>query len=201
MYNCLFTAHCTELCCDKSCPIYAEVSYLLERNKLTLDATTTNIPTSIVLEITQLLSQSDGGMGVYVVSDTIIGAERLTYVAICHNWERSQLHCTVYNLNLSWYLEELKRSWNTHSESEELEYCKIWSKSAKVLVISGIDYINFGDFESQTLLALLQARQMEKKTTIIVSPPLDALISTKPSAFYNGLRQKLTTAVKVVSKS
>ena len=34
MRDCIFTGHCTEKVCDKACPIYVQVSYLLERNNI-----------------------------------------------------------------------------------------------------------------------------------------------------------------------
>jgi len=77
---------------------------------------------------------------------------------------------------------------------------KIWSENAKVLIISNFDFVNFGDFESQTLLNLLQTRQVEGKTTILVSPPISQLVSSKSSMFFNMLRSRMSSEAREVSK-
>ena len=194
MHNCIFTSHCTELTCDKSCPILAETAYLLERNHIYDTTHVFSLSQTKIDEFTQILEKSDGKLYTYVCNDTTLDSASITYVAICNNWRNSQLHCTVYNLRYSTYLDELKRSWNTHSESESLEYMRIWSQSAKVLIISHFDYVNFGDFESQTLLLLLQERQAKNKTTIVISPKIDSLVCTKSSVFFVSLRNKLLSS-------
>ena len=76
---------------------------------------------------------------------------------------------------------------------------RIFSESAKVLIISNLDYVNFGDFESQTMLNLLQERQSREFTTILVSPPINQLVSTKGSVFFNRLKSILADSVKAAS--
>ena len=206
MNNCIFTAHCIEPTCDKSCPILVETSYLLERNGIT--------PTSYLFydkrvdvpKILRILKRYSGREGTIVVPITADGfntvqwAEAITYGAICTNWRGSRMHCNVYNLKLSKYLDDIKQSWNTKTDSDSLEYTRIWAETAKVLIISNFDYVNFGDFESQTLLNLLQARQSEDKTTILVSPPFQQLVSGKSSMFFNVLRTRLAANAQEVSK-
>lgn len=203
MHNCIFTAHCTELFCDRSCPILAETSYLLERNRIDMDSSVFKESKSHIDSALVVLSKSSGKVGAYVAKDsfnTVQAADLITYCAICQNWSGSRLHCDVYNLRYSKYLEELKKSWSGRVESDELEYMRIWSESSKVLVISNFDYINFGDFESQTLLNIIQNRQDGKKTTIFVTPPISTLVSNKSSAFFSSLKARLVDAVKVVSE-
>ena len=38
MFNCIFTPHCMESFCDKSCPKLVETTYLLERNDINIDS-------------------------------------------------------------------------------------------------------------------------------------------------------------------
>lgn len=203
MHNCIFTPYCTELFCDKSCPILAETSYLLERNNINIRSFVFS-DTSIDYASSQsLLDRITNTTGVYVVGPsskrtTSQYADIFTYTAICNNWQGSRLHCTVYNLKYSKYLDDLKQSWSAKSEPESLEYTRIWAESAKVLIISNIDYVNFGDFESQTLLNLLQVRDDGEHTTLIVSPPLTNLVSSKASRFFTMLKTRLIEAAKVV---
>lgn len=203
MNNCIFTAHCTELTCDRSCPAYVETSYLLERNEINFNNLALYADKSMIDQAVKVLDKSVGNIGAHVVSGrytTIQWADTITYAAICQNWQGSQLHTTVYNLRLSKYLDMTKRSWGMKGEPDDLEYMNIWARSAKILIISNFDYVNFGDFESQTLLNLLQERQNGELTTILVTPPLKSLVSSKASIFFNSLKTRLNDAVKVVSK-
>ena len=184
MDNCIFTAHCIENLCDKSCPILAEVSYLMERNGLSVNSKAIKNTMNLSNEfIHRLLQDSQGSVKSLINSETVDLANLITYHAICYNWKGNQLHCGVYNLRYSNYINLLKQSWNQKAESTELEYIRIWADSAKVLIISGIDYVNFNDFECQTLLSLIQSRHIESKSTIIISPPLKYLVGK--SSFFN----------------
>ena len=201
MYNCIFSAHCTEVICDKSCPALVETSYLLERNEISMSSFVFREPKSSIDKVCKFLDQFDGKLGVYVAkgdNDTVKASTLLTYCAICKNWQGSRLHCNVYNLKYSSYLEDLKQSWNARSDGEDLEYKKIWTNSSKILIVSNFDYVNFGDFESQTLLNLIQYRQDKGLTTILVTPPINSLISTKKSSFFDLLKNNMSKIAKAV---
>ena len=187
MHNCIFTAHCTEAFCDRSCPILVETSYLLERNNLSFSNPVFSSSRESVIKMLKVLNSVDGKFGVYRISsdeNTIQSADLLTYCAICKYWKGSRLHCNVYNLKYSKFIDETKKTWNG-VESESYQYMKIWSETAKVLIISNFDYVNFGDFESQTMLNLIQQRQSQGLTTILVSPQLGTLVSSKKSTFFD----------------
>lgn len=200
MYNCIFTSHCMEVFCDKSCPTLAETSYLLERNNISIDSDVFRASDEKIAESLRILNQCDKRLGAVVSLDTISTADLLTYCAICQNWRGSKLHCVVYNLRYSKYLDLTKKSWSMKSEPDELEYMHIWAESCKVLIVSNMDYINFGDFESQILLNLLQTRQSNRLTTIFVIPNIQNLLSNKSSSFFNMLKSKLSEAIKVAAK-
>lgn len=193
MHNCIFTAHCTENVCDMSCPRLVETSYLLERNNISMTSHVFKQGPKDIATATNILNAAKGTMKVTVSRDTVRGAELLTYCAICQHWQGSRLHCNVYNLRYSKYIEEIKKSWTTKIESEELEYMKIWSNSAKVLIISNIDFVNFNDFESQTLLNLLQARSSDEYTTVVVSPDTNMLVGK--GSFFVHLQRIFARAV------
>lgn len=179
MLDCIFTAHCTEQTCDKSCPKFVEASYLLERNGIQINNSVYRInnPETISAAM-KIIDNADEEhqftnhahpVGNFNRMSTVQLADLITYCAICRYWKGSRLHCTVYNLRYSQYLDLIKKSWNG-SESEQLQYMRIWAESAKVLVVSNMDFVSFGDFESQTLLNLLQSRQGNQLSTIFVSP-------------------------------
>ncbi len=200
MHNCIFTAHCTESFCDNSCPILVETSYLLERNGLSdMDHPVYRTPVNVLNKMSDLLDNCSGDVGVYVVSGketTIQMSDILTYCAICKYWKGNRLHCNVYNLKYAKYLDDLKKSWNTKSEPESLQYAQIWTETSKVLIVSNLDYVNFGDFESQTILNILQTRQTKGLTTIFVTPKITSLVSTKSSLFFSTFKSILFDAMK-----
>jgi len=189
VYNCIFSPHCTEMTCDRSCPIFVQTNYLLERNGISFSSAVFKRDEESIKTALNVIHSCQDRLGTVVTENTVNTAELLTYCSICENWKGSQLHCNVYSLKFSRYIEITKQSWNTHSETDELEYMRIWSNSSKVLIVSNIDYVNFGDFESQTLLNLIQSRQVVGKTTIIVSPPLSRLVGK--GSFFVGLHDIL----------
>ncbi len=199
MFNCIFTPHCTESFCDKSCPNLVETSYLLERNKIEMDSPVFKDMYHKLDSIMKGLSKTESGVQTFFANskDSVKVAELITYCEICKNWKGSRLHCSVYNLKYSKFLEDVKKSWGLKSEPEDLEYVRIWIDTCKVLVISNMDYVRFGDFETQTLLNLLQQRQSNDKKTIIISPPLNRLVAgssnNSSNLFFESLKQILNT--------
>ena len=192
MYNCIFTPHCTEAFCDKSCPILVETSYLLERNNLNFNNPVFSASDERVRNMLRVLSVAENRasrFGVYRISadeSTIQSADLLTYCAICKYWKGSRLHCSVYNLRYSKFIEDTKKTWSG-IEPDTYQYMKIWSETSKILIVSNFDYVNFGDFESQTLLNLIQQRQANNLTTIFVSPQIGTLVSGRKSTFFDML--------------
>lgn len=204
MRNCIFSAHCTEAFCDKSCPAFVETSYLMERNGISLNSFVFSDRSINYAEVGKILQGISGQLGAFIVDgksfSTVQYAEIFTYCAICQNWNGNRLHCSVYNLKYSTYIEELKKSWTTRVEPESLEYMRIFSASAKVLIISNFDYVSFGDFETQTLLNLIQSRQTGDKTTLLITPPVNRLVSSKWNQFMDPLRRRLTEAAELVKE-
>lgn len=194
MVNCIFTGHCTEeQICSVSCPIYAQVSYLLERNGLKLTNPVFRMTEQEVSKYTSVLAQAQGTISSVVVSGstfTNAAADALTYCAICEHWKGSQLHCTVYNLKFAQYIEALQKSWSFNSDSQEVDYMKIWASNAQVLIISNLDFVNFKDFQCQTLLSLIQSRAGTDLTTILVTPTISSLMGD--GQFFSRLTDMLT---------
>lgn len=198
MYNCIFTPHCTESFCDRSCPTLVETSYLLERNNISMDSDVFKDMYYKLGPLMEDLAKDETGTQTFIANskDSVKVAEFITYCEICKNWKGSRLHCTVYNLRYSKYLDDTKKSWSMKTEPEELEYTRIWIDTSKVLVISHMDYVKFGDFETQILLNLLQSRESSGKKTIIVSPPLNRLVTSGGGAsnmFFESLKQILNS--------
>ena len=186
MRDCIFSAHCIEPICDKSCPTYTETSYLLERNHITLNSPVFNTDIKSRNKALSILEQADKKFKIVVGDNTSEIANLLTYCAICQHWQGSRLHCNVYNLRFSNHIEAIQKSWNYKNPSESIEYEQIWSKTSKVLIISNIDFVQFKEFQAQTLLNMLHERKNDGLTTIVVSPELDTLIGS--GSFYNRMK-------------
>jgi hypothetical protein len=135
-----------------------------------------NTSSEQIAKYSKIILESEGKLVTVLDKNTNAAAELLTYCGICKYWKHSRLSTVVYNLKLSQYLDSIQNSWSGRVNSDELEYKQIWSNSAKLLIISNIDYINFKDFQCRTLLSLLQARDKPDYTTIIVSPPINSLV-------------------------
>lgn len=181
MYNCIFTGYCIEeQSCNASCPTLAQTSYLLERNDIKMTSPVFRMNDSDLSKYSKILHESAGKVTSAVVANggfTNEAAEALTYCAICENWRGSQLHCTVYNLKFNQYLEILQNSWSFRDDSSDRIYqMKIWISNARVLIISNLDFINFKDFQSQSLLSLLQSRISLDMATIVITPPIASLV-------------------------
>lgn len=189
MNNCIFTGHCIKTTCDQSCPSYTESSFLLEQNGISLNSSVFHADPSLLTKYSKIVGDGEGKLQTVIAKNTNSVAELITYCGICKYWKGSRLHTAVYNLKLSQYIEGLQNSWSSNSNLDDLEFQKIWVSKAKLLIISNIDYVNFKDFQCQTLLSLLQSRDKPDMSTIIVSPPTNALVGS--GLFFNRLQETL----------
>lgn len=195
MQNCMFTGHCIKSSCDQSCPAFQEASFLLEQNSIGLNSNVFHAEPNLIVKYNRIIENSEGKLQTVIAKNTNQAAELITYCGICKYWKGSRLHTTVYNLRLSQYLDGIQGSWSNNSNLDDLEYQKIWVSKAKLLIISNMDYINFKDFQCQTLLSLLQSRDKPDMGTIIVSPQPQALVGS--GLFFPRLQETLgRTTVK-----
>lgn len=186
--DCVFDAYCTKPLCDRSCPQWAQMDYLMMRNGLTSNSRPFKMKMDSLQKYIDLYEKSVGSTVSIETSDPIKCAEVLSYVAVCNSWNGCAMRVRAYHLLFSQYIQELQSSWNG-KKTEELEYKGIWSKSSNVLVISDLDYVNFKDFQSRVLLQLMQDREREGKTTLVVTPNVGSL--TGSGNMYNLLTNKL----------
>lgn len=176
MHNCMFTGHCIKSSCDQSCPALQESSFLLEQNKIGLNSRVFHADPELLAKYNRIVEDAEGKIQTVLARDTNAVSELIAYCGVCKYWKGSRLHTTVYSLKFSQYVEDIQNSWSHSSNLDELEYRKIWISKAKLLVISNIDYVNFKDFQCQTLLQLLQSRDKPEMGTIVVSPQVQNLV-------------------------
>ena len=195
MHNCMFTGHCIKSSCDQSCPALQESSFLLEQNGISLKSDVFHADPGLIAKYARIVDNAEGKLQTVIAKNTNAVAELIAYCGVCKYWKGSRLHTAVYNLRLSQYVEGIQNSWTGSSNLDDLEYQKIWISKAKLLVISNIDYVNFKDFQCQTLLSLLQSRDKPELGTIIVSPQTQTLVGS--GLFFNRLQETLgRTTVK-----
>ena len=124
-------------------------------------------------------------MSTIITDDTISTSTLITYCAICENWQGNRLHCNVYHLRFSNYIESVQQSWSVRDVPEQLEYEQIW--------ISSLDFVQFKNFQSQTLLNIIHNRMNSGLTTIIVCPKLNTLVGSE--LFFQKLQSVIRGAV------
>ena len=190
--DCVFGAYCCNSLCDRSCPRWAQMNYLMMRN----DLTSTSRPFKMKSDYLQkYVKEYDSRplTRVFCTKDVLKASEVFSYIAVCNEWKGSAMRVKAFHLVFSNYIDSLQNSWSS-SKSEDLQYTELWSKSCNVLIVSGIDYINFKDYQSQLLLQLIQDREREGKYTIIVSPKLENLAGQ--GKMFSLMISKLKTCVK-----
>ena len=193
MKDCIFSAHCMADMCDKACPTLVETSYLLERNGISAENSVFNTSPKVLTKVVSQIHAAKGKVCTIISDNTIATSTLITYCAICENWQGNRLHCNVYHLRLSNHMDSIQQSWSTKDTPEQLEYEQIWLSSAKTLIISNLDYVQFKDFQAQTLLNIIHNRMNNNLTTIIVCPKLSTLIGSGP--FFQRLTSMLGEAV------
>lgn len=195
MHNCMFSGHCIKAACDQSCPALVESSFLLEQNGIGMNSNVFHTDPALIAKYNKIVDNAEGKLQTVIAKNTNAISELIAYCGVCKYWKGSRLHTAVYNLKLSQYLEGIQGSWSNSGTSnlDDLEYQKIWMSKAKLLIVSNIDFVNFKDFQCQTLLSLLQSRDKPEMGTIIVSPQTQSLVGS--GLFFNRLQETLNRTI------
>lgn len=186
--NCIFSAYCANMQCDLSCSKNAVSQILLEKSEIG----PTNIANSFSINDKQkchnIIQSSLGRCRTVEVSDTIQFSDTLTYVGICDMHEGHGSNISVYHLKYSKYIQMLRDSW-TYGSTTALREMQAFITSSKILVISGLDYVMFKDFECQTLLTIMQDRLKADMSTILVVKSVTEL--NGQGVFFKSLKGKI----------
>lgn len=192
MKDCYYAEYCFKSPCNKACPVRGESEYLLDRNGLIGNKSVIKAKPS-VYEKPIAVIESDKLFATMITDNTIDLANRVTYAGVCKNWYGNQFHCSVYHLKFSTYMDELQKSWSYKEVPEAFEYVQIWISTAKILVISNLDFVNFKDFQAQTLLNLIHTRMSNELKTIVVAPKIESLVGTGP--FFDRMKSMMKEAI------
>lgn len=197
--DCMFSSFCTSATCDMSCPSWAQSTYLLRRNDLSMDSDIFRLSDSELDRYVNIYNSCNNhGLTVLIESkDEIRISKILAYIAICKHWRGNVNRCDAYHLRFSKYLTVLQRSWNYNEVNDEIRYMQSWVSNAKMLIVSDFSYVNLKDFQSQTLLQLIYDREIKELPTIIVSPRVENLIGS--GDMFHLLKSQLKQHSKMVN--
>lgn len=189
--RCIFAPFCFKENCKVICPTFQQIDYLLDKNDLIPPNPVFAMEPRHFTHAAKLLKSASGTFQLIEKDRANDFAKLYTYCGICDTWNGSKFSMSTYNLKFSRFVDLIRQSWSLREEPDELQYMKIWSKSAKVLIISNMDYVSFGDVECQHLLQLLQDREEPNKSTIVVVKQLRSLVGR--SSFFNTLLSVLSS--------
>ena len=180
--------------CGVVCPMWNLSSILLKTNKLE--------GTNIFSKMTPVLSEEcrklfdkvsiEGSTLCYCIPRKVNlndAASLLTYYGVCATWRFSVRWTPIYHLNLLSYIDREKGSWGLDVQdiNNELLFERNMinskfegSNHANYLVVSGLEYINFKEYESNILLKIIGTRTSHNLPTIIVGPELSSLMGNGP---------------------
>lgn len=178
--NCPFKQYCRATTCRTTCPNLNEYEYLMERNGMLGNENVYSFSPKALQNASDWLTAAQGKYKVVISNDTSDTASCLTYVAVCQHYKGNTFHCSVFHLNFNEYINRIQQSWSAAGTDDDLEYIQIFLEKAKVVIVSNLDYIQFKDFQAQTLLNLAHNRKLHNQSTIIVSPKFNSLVGSGP---------------------
>lgn len=189
MNDCIYTAYCTADSCDLACTAHAEITYWMNHCGINFNNRILRADRSVVDSIDRIVQKSLGKVVSVQARRPMDVSAMLAYICICRYGQRKAFSKGIYVLNFADYLDRTRQSWQLRDEPDSLEMMRIWSIDAKYLIITQLDYVNFKDFECQTLLRLMQEKEMQGSTTFIVLPKGESLIGK--GEFFSRLQAKL----------
>lgn len=201
MLKCPYNSNCSKLGCDLSCAHFSETLHWIDRANLQVKSGVFTCSLKDCETAHKIVEQAINDLGtnsqyahlsVTQTDNPQYTAECLAYYIIFRYCRGIGFYNGIYKLNLLDYIDRIKASWSTREPSDRLENIKIWIKSSKYLIITNLDLIRFGDFESQTLLSILQDRYGDDNVTIIcLSKGQYGLVGKPDSLFFARLKSEL----------
>lgn len=179
--------------CGESCPVWAVTEFLLRKNNLLGTNVMSRMTRSVVQTCDKIIEgamTSTDSFVTYIPQSISCNeaANLLTYYGICTNWRGSAFSTVVYNLNFSTYINEVKKSWNNSNLDKftEFDYIrsiiegKVEGKATNILILSGIEFVNFKDFACEQMFDIINCRQSKHLPLIIVSPEASNIVGEGP---------------------
>ena len=196
---CPFSSQCERAFCDYSCGKNVLFDVMMKKSEIKPQDVGA-ISVKLRDKVKQDLAKFKGST-IYITANhgnKMLG-DIYAWLAACKLCPYYGSDVTVYHLKYSKYLEQLRQSWATKYEPEELIEARCFINTARVLIVSSLEYVQYKDFESQTLFSLLGERSYNREfTTIVIGPEINTWLGPHitRSQFANRLGIMLEEAVK-----
>lgn len=196
---CPFSSQCERAFCDYSCGKNVLFDVMMKKSQIKPQDVGA-ISVKLRDKVRQDLAEFKGST-IYITANRgnkMLG-DIYAWLAACKLCPYYGSDVTVYHLKYSKYLEQLRQSWATKYEPEELIEARCFINTARVLIVSSLEYVQYKDFESQTLFSLLGERSYNREfTTIVIGPEINTWLGPHitRSQFANRLGIMLEEAVK-----
>ena len=196
---CPFSSQCERAFCDYSCGKNVLFDVMMKKSEIKPQDVGA-ISVKLRDKVKQDLAKFKGST-IYITANRgnkMLG-DIYAWLAACKLCPYYGSDVTVYHLKYSKYLEQLRQSWATKYEPEQLIEARCFINTARVLVVSSLEYVQYKDFESQTLFSLLGERSYNREfTTIVIGPEINTWLGPHitRSQFANRLGIMLEEAAK-----
>ena len=178
--------------CGESCPMWNLSLSLLRKNNLLNSNVFSSMNRQIQAEFSKLFDKALNDPSRAIVytpkkMSCIEASSLLTYYGICLLWRYSLHSIMVYNMNFANYVNDISQtySYGNSIDSDTPERIvsiqdiisnRFESSRSNVLIVSGLDYVNFKGFKVEKLLDIIGTRESSRLPLIIVSPDLSNLM-------------------------
>lgn len=198
-HQCMYCNICTEYECNFTCIKGVTSQYYVDASNFPLYSSEfMNFYTDEdFVRFGNIIKDHRRGYGVVVSKGRKYLSDAFFYAAMVIENYHSLYWPEAFMLNYRKYTDSYRRSWTTGEEPDSLQEARYNAEHCCTLIITGLDTMIFGDFESQTLLALLEDRNKAKQSTIIVMSDVDNINTNSRSTttFVRSLREELRKRV------
>lgn len=198
-HPCMYCNICTEYECNFTCIKGVTSGYYVDASNFPLYSSEfMNFYTDEdFVKFGKIIKDHRRGYGVVVSKGRKYLADAFFYAAMVIENYHSLYWPEAFMLNYRKYTDSYRRSWTTGEEPDSLQEARYNAEHCCTLIITGLDTMIFGDFESQTLLALLEDRNKAKQSTILVMSDVDNINTNSRSTttFVRSLREELRKRV------
>lgn len=198
-HQCMYCNICTEYECNFTCIKGVTSQYYVDASNFPLYSSEfMNFYTDEdFVRFGKIIKDHRRGYGVVVSKGRKYLSDAFFYAAMVIENYHSLYWPEAFMLNYRKYTDSYRRSWTTGEEPDSLQEARYNAEHCCTLIITGLDTMIFGDFESQTLLALLEDRNKAKQSTIIVMSDVDSINTNSRSTttFVRSLREELRKRV------
>lgn len=184
---CTCSGQCAKDECDMSCSKNTMLQLHLEKSNIDNVSPAFSICSENMEKFWDIISSTNGTYRIIQCKKASKCAEYMTYCAICKLGYNRGSSISVYHLDYNSYVQMIKDSWSG-GVTMKLREIQAFVSSAAVLIVSGIDYCVFNDFECQTLMQILDERQKIGKSTLYLVSDITFLAGK--GSFFPSMKQK-----------